>query len=228
MKVGILCAGEKEVKPFLQMLEDRKVTEKALLKFYQGTINGIEVVTLFSGIGKVNSAFATQILIDTFKCDTIIDAGTSGGIDEKIDVFDTVVSTEVGYHDVGDELIMDINYPLTSRYFKADNHLLECALKTTKKIKTEYKVFFGRMVTGEKFIVDESRENLQKNHNPLSTDMESCAVSHVCYVNKIPFISIRTITDTFKHKGMSEFQKNCNKASSINAMFIKELLKELK
>lgn len=93
MKNGIVCAGDKELEPFLPVIENCKITEKAMLKFYEGTINGIEVVALFSGVCKVNAAIATQILIDNFKVNIIINSGVAGGIDSNLNIFDTVIST---------------------------------------------------------------------------------------------------------------------------------------
>ena len=80
MKVGIICAGDREVAPFLPIIDECRVTEKAMLKIYEGKINEVEVVTLFSGVCKVNAAIATQILIDTFGVDIMINAGTAGGM----------------------------------------------------------------------------------------------------------------------------------------------------
>ena len=78
MKVGILCAGDEELAPFLSVIKSCRVTEKAMLKFYEGQIDGVEVVVLFSGVCKVNAAIASQILIDTFGVESIINSGTAG------------------------------------------------------------------------------------------------------------------------------------------------------
>ncbi len=84
MRIGIVCAGASEVAPFLSMLNETSVTEKSLLKFYEGKIENRDVVTLFLGVCKVNAAIAVQILIDIYKCDIIINAGTVRGIDERL------------------------------------------------------------------------------------------------------------------------------------------------
>lgn len=80
MKIGILCAGDDELAPFLPLIKGCCVTEKAMLKFYTGRINGIDVAALFSGVCKVNAAIASQLLIDLFGVDAIINAGTAGGM----------------------------------------------------------------------------------------------------------------------------------------------------
>lgn len=80
MKIGIICASDDELAPFLPVIEDCKITEKAMLKFYEGTICGAEAVALFSGVCKVNAAIASQILIDIFGVNAIINSGVAGGM----------------------------------------------------------------------------------------------------------------------------------------------------
>ena len=227
MRIGILCAGDSEVVPFINMLDEYIITEKAMLKFYEGKIEGIDIVTLFTGVCKVNAAIATQILIDTYGCNIIINAGTAGGMDDSLEIFDTVISNEVAYYDVDDDILTEFHPWLDSIYFKADERLLNLAKKAITNFNTNYNIVFGRMVTGEKFIEDERRESINIKYEPLSVDMETASVAHVCYVNKIPFIAIRTITDTSSHSGIDEFEKNCDKASQISANLVKAMLREV-
>ena len=227
MRIGILCAGDSEVVPFINMLDEYIITEKAMLKFYEGKIEGIDVVTLFTGVCKVNAAIATQILIDTYGCNIIINAGTAGGMDDSLEIFDTVISNEVAYYDVDDDILTEFHPWLDSIYFKADKRLLNLAKKAISNFNTNHNIVFGKMVTGEKFIEDERREFINIKYEPLSVDMETASVAHVCYVNKIPFIAIRTITDTSSHSGIDEFEKNCDKASQISANLVKAMLREV-
>lgn len=227
MKVGILCAGDREVAPFIPMISELKITEKAMLKFYAGKIEGVDIVTLFSGVCKVNAAIAAQILIDTYACDIIINAGTAGGMAEKLHIFDTIVSSEVAYHDVAENILTEFHPWLDSIYFQADKKLLALARQVQSNRNSPHNVVFGRMVTGEKFIVDEERDYINSKYAPLSVDMETAAVAHVCYVNRIPFIAIRTITDTASHSGSESFEKNCEKAAQISADFVRAMLFEL-
>lgn len=227
MKVGILCAGDREVAPFIPMIEDCSITEKAMLKFYEGKIANVEVVTLFSGVCKVNASIATQILIDTFGCDIIINAGTAGGMDEKLNIFDTVISREVAYHDVKDSILTDFHPWLSSIFFKADDKLLSIAQKVIIENETENRFVIGRMVTGEQFIEDDSREVINAKYQPQCVDMETASVAHVCYVNKTPFIAVRTLTDNATHTASGDFHTNCPIASSISANFVRSMLQYL-
>jgi len=225
MKVGIICAGDKEVAPFIPMLKEVKITQKAMLVFYEGWIEGVRIVTLFSGVCKVNAAIATQILIDHFECNVIINAGTAGGMHNGLKVMDTVISSEAAYHDVDEKILTEFHPWLDTNCFQADRQLLEIAQKTIRHFQTEQKIAVGRMVTGEKFIEDDQRSRINSQYAPMSADMETASVAHVCYVNRKPFIAVRTITDTPDHKGVAAFEENCAKAAQASAEFVRMMLR---
>ena len=227
MKVGIICAGDREVAPFLPIIEERRVSEKAMLKFYEGKIEGIDIATLFSGVCKVNAAIATQILIDTYDVDIVINAGTAGGMDPKLEIFDTVISTEVAYHDVASKILTEFHPWMEDVFFRADGELVKLTKKAVDKIQIDRNVVWGRMVTGEAFITDEGRQEINEQFAPLTVDMETGSIAHVCYVNSVPFISIRCITDTPSHSGSRHFEENCAKASEIAKDITVALLAEL-
>ncbi len=238
-KIGIICAGDREVAPFLPLLTDCTVSEKAMLKFYSGKLEGVEVVTLFSGVCKTNAAIPTQILIDTYGCNVVINAGTCGGMATNVKLFDTIISTESAYWDVVGEILTSFHPWLETIYFKADKTLLDFAQRAVSKLPTGYptstlstpdsppRIYFGRMITGESFIEDKYRDEINTNFSPLCVDMETAAVAHVCYVNSIPFIAVRTVTDTAEHVGGDAFDKNCEKASQISAGIVAAILKEM-
>ena len=215
MKIGILCAGDREFAPFISCIKECKITEKAILKFYESRISNVDVVALFSGVCKVNAAIATQILIDTFQVDAIINAGTAGGMDKRLNLFDVAVSTEVAYHDVVPHILTEFHPWMDSIYFQADADLLALVKSAVRKLGIENTVFYGCMVTGETFISDDDREYINERFAPLTVDMETASIAHVCYANNIPFISIRCITDTADHSGTGNFEENCEKASLI-------------
>ena len=224
-RVGILCAGDTELEPFFKYLQSPEVIEKAMLKFYAGHIMKTEIVALYSGVCKVNAAIAAQLLIDHFNVDSIINAGTAGGIDEKIRILDTVVSDRVAYHDVAEDILTEFHPWLKENYFQSDRELYFAAKKYS--YSSEYPIVFGTMVTGEQFIDDEKREEIGRKFSPLSVDMETSAVAHVCYVNEIPFLSVRTITDTADHKGAENFELNCKAASERSAEIVTGILEQL-
>ena len=213
MRVGILCAGDREVAPFLESLREDAVTEKAMLKFHQGRLGEIEAVVLYSGVCKVNAAVAAQLLIDLFQVDCIINAGTAGGMDPTLKIFDTVIATETDYHDVEPHILTEFHPWLEQPGFRCDEKLLKLSRKAAEKLP--YRIVWGKMVTGEAFITDDGRAEILKAHVPLTVDMETAAVAHVAYVNRVPFLSVRCITDTADHSGTGCFEENCPKASAI-------------
>ena len=228
MRVGIICAGDREVAPFLPIINDCRITEKAMLKFHEGQINGIDVVVLFCGVCKVNAAIAAQILIDTYGVNVIINSGTAGGMDAELKIFDTVISTEVAYHDVDAHILTEFHPWLESVYFKADENLLKLSREAVRKTAAHGNVYWGRMVTGETFIADEGRQRINEQFSPLSVDMETASIAHVCYVNHVPFVAIRCITDTAQHSGASHFEENCRTASFIAKEITVALIEELR
>lgn len=227
MKIGIICASDDELAPFLSIINHDKTTERAMLQFHEGEISGIEVVALFSGVCKVNAAIASQILIDTFGVNIIINSGTAGGMNFELEVFDTVICTEACYHDVAEDILTEFHPWMKSIFFEADKELIELSRIAASKIKSTGRLFWGRMATGEAFITDEGRQKINDTLAPLTVDMETASIAHVCYVNHIPFISIRCITDNAAHNGMEYFEENCVKASIIAKNVTVAILKEL-
>ena len=227
MKIGIICAAEKELAPFLPRIEGIRASEKAMLKFYEGTIGGTEIAAVVSGICKVNAAIATQLLIDSFGVTAVINSGTAGGMDAKLRIYDTVVATECCYHDVAENILTEHHPRMKTVFFESSPHLLSFAQNAVRKLGLR-NAYFGRMVTGEAFITDEGREKIMENYAPLSVDMETAGIAHVCYVNDIPFLSIRCITDTAEHSGNETFHANCAGASEIAASLTAEIIKEIR
>lgn len=210
-KTGILCASDTELAPFLKAMEVRRVTEKTRLKFYEGTIGKIYVIAAYSGVCKVNAAIAAELMIEVFGADTVINAGVAGGMDPKIKLFDTVVAERLVYHDMAQDILTEFHPWMPSVYFPSDEGLLSAARNYAEA--AEYPVFFGTIATGEQFIETKGRERIFQAHRPLAVDMESAAVAHVCYVNRVPFLAVRSITDTGEDSGVETFEENCARAS---------------
>ena len=227
MKIGIICAAEKELAPFLAQIEGIKISAKAMLQFYEGKIHGTEVAAVVSGVCKVNAAVAAQILIDSFGVTAVINSGTAGGMDAKLGIYDTVIATECCYHDVTENILTEYHPHMETVFFESSPHLLRLSQKAVENLGLR-NVYYGRMVTGEAFITDEGRGKIIKNYAPLSVDMETAGIAHVCYVNGIPFLSIRCITDTAEHSGNETFHANCARASEIAAALVTEIIKEIR
>ncbi len=223
--MGLLCASDTELEPFLTQIPSPQITEKAMLTFYLGQIARMNVVAVYSGVCKVNAAIAAQFLIDLFHVDGIINAGTAGGMDETVQLFDTVVSERVAYHDVADDILTEFHPWLKENYFYANPKLYSAAQRYSQQ--SAFPILFGTMVTGEQFIEEEKREIIHQSFAPLCVDMETGSIAHVCYVNQVPFLSVRTITDTAEHQGIEIFEQNCKRASKRCAEIVIGILEQL-
>lgn len=214
-KVGILCASDTELAPFLKAMEIRKVREKTRLKFYEGMIGKIYAVAVYSGVCKVNAAIAAELLIEAFGVDAVVNAGTAGGLDPKVKLFDTIIAERSVYHDVAQDILTEFHPWMPSVYFPSDGNLLSAARNYVETVK--HPILFGTIATGEQFVENEGRERILQKHSPLAVDMETAAAAHVCYVNGVPFLAVRSITDTSGDSGVENFEKNCERASEIAA-----------
>ena len=228
MKIGILCAVDRELEPFLAHIQNGKTSEKAMLTFYEGQIYDMDVVAVRFGVCKTNAAIAAQIAIDTYGADLIINAGTAGGMDETVELLETVIGTEIAHHDVHEQILTGHHPWMPSAYFKPDEALLALSQKAATQLDPSHKLRYGRMVTGESFIDEAGRAEINAQFAPLTVDMETAGAAQVCYVNEIPFIAIRTVTDTAKHSGQDNFEKNCAVAAALSKDMTLALLKEIK
>jgi 5''-methylthioadenosine/S-adenosylhomocysteine nucleosidase len=213
LKIGILCAADGELEPFISHINNCTESQIAKLKVYEGDINGLKIAALYSGVCKVNAAIATQILIDQYDIKLVINSGVAGGMRDDIDILDTVISAETIYHDVAEGTLTGYHPRMESEYFKTDRCLIQIAAAAVSDLPIKDKIKFGRIVTGEAFITNENRDIIVKTFNPLAVDMESAAIAHVCYANEIPFLSVRTITDNSAHDGGAHFELNFSAAA---------------
>ena len=224
-KIGILCASDTELAPFLSHIRGRISSERAMLTFHGGWIGQAQVTAVYSGVCKVNAAIAAQLLIDVFGVEAILNAGTAGGMDAEVALFDTIVASRMVYHDVAEDILTEFHPWLRENSFSADPLLYAAAQAYSRK--TAHPIRFGTVATGEQFIEDDRREAIHRAFAPLAVDMETTSVAHVCYVNRIPFLSVRTVTDTADHRGLAHFEQNCAHASARAAEVTLGILAEL-
>jgi adenosylhomocysteine nucleosidase len=204
---------EAEARPFLSNMREASAFKYAMLDIREGFINGASVVLAVCGVGKVNAAAAAQILIDRCRPERIIVSGTAGGMAPNVQTGDTVVATESVYHDVLPD-ILEKNHPyLPDAVFKSDPGMVSMLQKILAQNPPAHPVHFGRVATGEAFIETEGRAGIIERLNPLCVDMETAAAAHVCYVNAVPFLAVRTVTDTAREPGVKNFFKNVNMAA---------------
>ena len=224
-KTGILCAGESELAPFLPHIQNCTHTERAMLTVYEGTIGSTPVAAVACGMCKVNAALATQLLIDRYGVAQMINAGAAGGMDPRLGILDTAITSQTAYHDVAEEILTQSHPQLPTVWFQADAAMVSLARQAAERLGCQ--AWVGRTVTGEAFITDAGRAEINAAFCPLTVDMETAATAHVCYVNRIPFAAIRTVTDTADHSGVEHFEENCARASEIARDITLAMLREL-
>ena len=198
-KIGIIGAMENEVADLKKATKNIKTTKKAGMEFYEGVLEGSPVVIVRSGLGKVNAAICAQILVDQFQVNAIINTGMGGSLHDKLKIDDIVISTDVLYHDMD---AVGFGYKLGQVpqmevfSFVADKKLATLAKKICLEVNPEVQVMSGRILSGDKFIADQSTKTwLVEQFGGICTEMEGAAIAHTAYLNDVPFVIIRAIAD---------------------------------
>ncbi|MFV0518997.1 MAG: 5'-methylthioadenosine/adenosylhomocysteine nucleosidase [Lachnospirales bacterium] len=220
-KIGIIGAMDIEVEKLLSLLENKKMKKYGLTTFYYGSLKNKEVVICKCGIGKVNSTIATQMLIDNFQVDTILNTGVAGAIENKLNICDLVISSDLVQHDFDTSVTGDVRgvvcgFDVDS--FSADKYLIETLDKACKKILTNHKHYIGRIATGDQFICDATIKNDIKDFtSAYCVEMEGGAIAQTCYVNQIPFVVLRSISDKADDSASMSFSDFVKEAAEVSA-----------
>ena len=197
--LGIIGAMDEEVSKLKAMLSDIRVTKKAGMEFYEGALSGKNVVIVKSGIGKVNAAICAQILADIFKVEAIINTGVAGSLNDEINIGDIVLSKDALQHDMdttafGDPIGVIPRMDVST--FPGDESLIALAEECCHKELPQIRTFVGRVVSGDQFISDKEKKRwLTDTFHGYCTEMEGAAIAHAAYLNGIPFLVIRAISD---------------------------------
>lgn len=229
--VGIIGAMEEEVMALKDKMDIREVRSVASLDFYIGAIEGKRCVVVRGGIGKVNSAVCTQILIDIFHVDVIINTGVAGALNPKLEIGDIVISSDAVQHDV-DATSFGYNKGFIPRmqesFFRSDEHLIRIAKQASDVLSAKINVYVERIVSGDQFIADPIRKNeIIDEFKGYCTEMEGAAIAHVCYLNKIPCVIIRSISDKADSSAEVNFAEFAKLAALNSSKMIERMLQLL-
>ena len=228
MKIGIIGAMKSEVALFKEEMKIERQKAKAGMEFFAGHLGNYDVVIVQSGIGKVNAAICAQILIDDFQVTHIINTGVAGSLNNNLDIGDIVVSVDAVQHDFTVEAIgfKKGEIPFTGLVaFAADESLRQKAIEAVKEVLPEVNVVEGRVCSGDQFI--SSNETKARIINEFSGDcveMEGAAVAQVCYLNNIPFVILRAISDKADDDGKISFAEFEKKAAANSAKLIEYMM----
>ncbi|GGJ82041.1 5'-methylthioadenosine/S-adenosylhomocysteine nucleosidase [Lentibacillus kapialis] len=231
-KIGIIGAMDEEVQQLKDQLDPCQEKVIAGSHFYQGLIAGQDVILLKSGIGKVNAALATTILLSHFQPDVVINTGSAGGFNQDLEVGDIVVSTEVRYHDV-DATVFGHAYgqvPQMPAAYKADERLMNLAEYVAKEETNAHHTVKGLIATGDSFMSDPSRVAFVLAQFPdlQAAEMEAGAIAQVCYKFETPFVIIRSLSDIAGKEAPASFNEFLQTAATHSATLILTMIKELK
>ncbi|MEC1179853.1 5'-methylthioadenosine/S-adenosylhomocysteine nucleosidase [Metasolibacillus meyeri] len=198
MKIAVIGAMEQEVELLRAALTNTTVTTIAGSEYTAGTYEGKEVVLLKSGIGKVNAAMSTTLLLQQFRPDVVINTGSAGGFDAALEVGAVVISDEVRHHDVdvtafGYEIGQMAGMPAA---YQADARLIEIAKQAVAEVG-EHPYGVGLICSGDVFMADPARTEAVRTNFPhmKAVEMEASAVAQVCYQFGTPFVVIRALSD---------------------------------
>ncbi len=225
MKIGIIVAMHKELELLLPLLKNSEESRMGGFEFYRGMVGHHDVIAMQCGIGKVNAAMGTLTLINAFLPDYVINSGVAGGADLSVNVMDVVAGARVAYHDVWcgpeSELGQVQGLPL---YFEGASRLLDL-------VPEREGIHKGLICSGDQFIdkLEDIKRIKGSFPDALAVDMESGAISQVCYLNKVPFLALRVISDSpgASHDNTKQYLDFWTDAPQETFMLLKDIIKRL-
>lgn len=198
--IGIIGIMDEEVIAVKRRMHVARQTEIAGMEFFIGTIDEKEVVVVQCGIGKVNAAVCTQILIDIFKVEYMINTSFAGGLNPELQIADIVVASDL----LGDSKEVEDK---KKAYFEANQKLLIAAREAAEGLRGNRGVYVGRIASNDEFICSiRLQDDIYTTFTAYCAEMEGTAIAHTCFLNQVPFVAIRTISDKVDPSGEISFE----------------------
>ena len=225
--VGIIGAMKEEIEMIISKMEEIEEVHFGIRTFYVGTYNDKEIVIVQAGIGKVNAAVTTTLLIENFEVEYIVNIGVAGGMN-GVKHKDVVISDFVLYHDVDVTKFSDYKYgqiPGSGPLFKADQTLVNNTIFILEKLEINFKV--GKIASGDQFVteLESVRKVNEQNDNIYAIEMEAGAIAHVATMYEVPFIIYRSISDILGDETQGDdFYEFLNEAALNASIVLTELL----
>lgn len=227
--IGIIGAMEEEVAILKSQMDAVEEIKIAHAIFYKGTLNDKDIILTQSGIGKVNVAISTSLLIDRFQPQCIINTGSAGGLQPGLALGDVVISRQVAYHDADARAFgYDMGQiPGMPTYFEADTSLFEKVDNVLKTLNQNGRE--GLIVSGDSFIgTNEQRQAILEHFpNALAVEMEATAIAQTCHQFHVPFIVTRAISDLADGEAGIRFEAFLKVAAKSSSQMVNELVKVL-
>lgn len=231
MKIAIIGAMEEEVALLRENILDKSQDIVAGCEFTFGKMHDVDVILLRSGIGKVNAAMSTTILLEKYKPDMIINTGSAGGFNPELNVGDAVISSEVRHHDV-DVTAFGYEYgqvPQLPPAFLADEKLVAAAEEAAKEI-SDIQVVKGVIATGDSFMSDPAKVEFVRGKfaDLQAVEMEAAAIAQVAHQFGIPFVIIRSLSDIAGKESNVSFDQFLDQAARHSAALVMKMVAALK
>ena len=199
-KIGIIGAMELEIETLKEKMNIINTVNKANMSFFEGTLNGTDIVLVKCGIGKVNAGICTQILVDLFEVTHIINTGVAGSLCAELDIGDFVISEKAMYHDF-DCSSLNPDYPvgkvpgLSVHAFEADPEMIRLAYDAAQQVHADH-ARKGTVASGDQFVSSKTQKaKIVADTGAICTEMEGTAIAHAAWRNGVPFVVIRAISD---------------------------------
>lgn len=232
--IGIIGAMDSEVAKLKEMMTDVTVKKAASMEFFAGKLNGADAVVARAGVGKVNAACCAQALLDAFPASCLINTGIAGSLQAKIDIGDIVLATDAVEHDMD---VAALGYApgkipdmdLEGVAFLADERLRRIAKESCEKANPDIHVWEGRVLTGDAFISSKEKKAwLSETFGGFCTEMEGAAIAHAAYLNGVPFLIARAISDKADDSAQMDYPAFEAKAIEHSVRLIAEMAGRLR
>lgn len=219
---------ELEVEALKSKMNTSNIIKKAGMEFFEGTLNGTQAVIVRCGVGKVNAALCVQILADIFNVTHVINTGVAGSLNAKLDIGDILISKDAVHHDVD---VTVFGYApgevpqLGTREFQADENLINLAKASCEKVNPQLHAVIGRVVSGDQFISgNEIKEKLINTFQGDCAEMEGASIAHGAFLNGIPFVIIRAISDKADNSAEMDYPTFERAAAEHSARLVEDLV----
>lgn len=229
--IGIIGAMSQEVAKLKDVMSGVEVENAAGMEFFKGTISGREIVVVRSGIGKVNAAICSQVLADRYQVRAIINTGIAGSLRNEINIGDIVLSEDTLQHDMD---ATGFGYPLghipqmDRSVFEGDKRMIEAARECCARVIPEVGVHVGRVLSGDQFVSDIVKKAwLTETFDGYCTEMEGAAIAQTAFLNGIPFLIIRAISDKADDSAEMDYEVFEEKAIDHSVKLVLALLETL-
>lgn len=228
-KFGIIAAMQEEMHEIENIMEEKEIKKIYELNFVTGKINSVDIVLVEAGVGKVNASRTTQILIDNFNIEAIINVGSAGSANDELEIGDIVIGSKIVQHDFDITAFGHSKGYISNvgQYIESDNKLIEKMQDTILKLKDkDFKIKIGTIASGDIFCTElKMKEKIRNKFNADAIEMEGAAIAQVCKLDNIPFLVIRSISDKPNGNNHITFDQYLKKASKRCAIIIKDFLK---